>query len=205
MMKKRWLSTWSNAANTDGEQEYTAIIAAYGEKHRAYHNLEHVKDCLDQLDHIDAKIKQCEIELALWYHDIVYSTRSSRNEEESAKQASQDMNKAGVHSSIIENVKMLILSTKHDYIPAAEDEKILVDIDLSILGRSPEKFHEYESKIRREYEWVPKHIFSKKRIEILQGFLNRRYIYLTDMFKEKYEIQARQNIIASIAQLKNKV
>jgi len=201
-MKKRWLSIWNDVANTDGELEYSAIISAYEEKHRAYHNLEHVRDCLAQLDQIDLQSSQCEIELALWYHDIVYNTRSSTNEEDSARKAVQDIKNAGVKSSIIENVKRLILATKHDSIPVIQNEKILVDIDLSILGRSPEKFHEYETKIRREYEWVPELVFREKRIEILQGFLNRRYIFLTTQFREKYESQARQNIISSIALLK---
>jgi predicted metal-dependent HD superfamily phosphohydrolase len=77
-----------------------------------------------------------------------------------------------------------------------------VDIDLSILGQPPERFWEYESQIRREYEWVPENVFTEKRAEILQQFLSRKTIYGTSYFFEKYERQARINLAASIQKLR---
>jgi len=77
-----------------------------------------------------------------------------------------------------------------------------VDVDLSILGQGEQRFAEYESQIREEYRWVPKRIFNSKRAEILERFLARRRIYVTDFFAAKYEQQARRNLEGSIRQLK---
>jgi predicted metal-dependent HD superfamily phosphohydrolase len=79
---------------------------------------------------------------------------------------------------------------------------LTVDIDLSILGQPPERFWEYESQIRREYEWVPENVFTEKGAEILQRFLSRKSIYGTAFFFDKYKRQARINLEASIQKLR---
>jgi predicted metal-dependent HD superfamily phosphohydrolase len=85
---------------------------------------------------------------------------------------------------------------------ANEDAAVTVDIDLSILGQTEERFREYEAQIRREYGWVPKMIFAPKRAEILAGFLRRDRIYRTDWFHDKYEERARRNLEWSIRELR---
>ena len=77
----------------------------------------------------------------------------------------------------------------------------MLDIDLAILGQEQDIFKEYEDNIRKEYIYVPKEIFNPKRSEILQSFLDRKSIYLTDYFKDKYEEIARDNLKKSIKDL----
>ena len=61
----------------------------YQEKHRAYHNLEHVNDCLNQLDNFESEITDKHIiEMAIWYHDIIYNPYGKNNELKSAEEAS---------------------------------------------------------------------------------------------------------------------
>ena len=74
------------------------------------------------------------------------------------------------------------------------DTKYLIDIDLSILGAASNIFKEYENNIRKEYKWVPKYIYQKERFEVLKSFLRRKHIFYTELFREKYEHQARTNI-----------
>ena len=64
------------------------------------------------------------------------------------------------------------------------------------------EFDEYEQNIRREYSWVPEDQFRQGRSAILQMFLDRDSIYLTDFFKGKYESQARENLQRSIDALR---
>lgn len=70
------------------EELWNEIDSAY--KNRYYHNLEHLKFMLNELDDIKYKftIKQInDIELAIFYHDIVYEFDAVDNEEKSANKA----------------------------------------------------------------------------------------------------------------------
>ncbi len=82
------------------------------------------------------------------------------------------------------------------------DAPLLVDVDLSIFGKPPERFDEYETQIRQEYSWVPEATFREKRAEILERFLARKRIYNTEVVFVRYEQQARKNLHASLHRLK---
>ena len=96
----------------------------------------------------------------------------------------------------------LILSTRHDVTPKGIDARVLVDVDLSVFGKSLGEFDEYERNIRREYSWVPEDQFKQGRSAILQMFLDRDSVYVTDFFRRKYESRARVNLQRSIDKLK---
>jgi predicted metal-dependent HD superfamily phosphohydrolase len=95
----------------------------------------------------------------------------------------------------------MIVATKHIAKPEYPDDAVLCDIDLAILGQPEEAFDVYERQIRREYEWVPEAQFRERRKAILQSFLERRTIYSTKFFHQRYEKQARKNLARSISQL----
>jgi predicted metal-dependent HD superfamily phosphohydrolase len=88
----------------------------------------------------------------------------------------------------------LVLATRHLTIPREPDAQLLCDIDLSILGRAPEVFDEFERRIRREYASVPEPTYRSGRSEVLAGFLRRRSIYQTELFRNRYEVSARANL-----------
>jgi predicted metal-dependent HD superfamily phosphohydrolase len=94
-----------------------------------------------------------------------------------------------------------VLATRHLTVPSEPDAAVLCDIDLSILGRPPEVFAEFEQRIRREYAWVPELVYRGARAEILAGFLRRDSIYQTDYFRQRYEVPARANLERAISQL----
>ena len=85
--------------------------------------------------------------------------------------------------------------------PVTPDERLLVDVDLSILGASPERFAEYERQVREEYAWVPDNVFRDKRKAVLEGFLGRDAIFGTAFFMTMCEDQARENLRLSILAL----
>jgi predicted metal-dependent HD superfamily phosphohydrolase len=78
-----------------------------------------------------------------------------------------------------------------------------VDIDLSILGGPPDEFDAYERAIRHEYAHVPGEAFASGRARILRGFLARGWIYATELFRERYETAARENLRRSLARLES--
>lgn len=180
---------------------YDILEAAYNESHRFYHNHKHITDCLTQLDcfsHLAENLH--EIELALWFHDVVYDTRRNDNEEESADIAYDFLESVNAAEEVIERIGNLILVTKN-HLPRIRDEKLIVDVDLSIFGTNLKVFEEYDNSIRKEYSWVPVNQYHRARAEVLTNFLNREAIYSTSEFRSFFERRARENISRKIKQL----
>src|SRR5690348_9985510 len=102
----------------------------YSEPHRAYHTLQHLRECFDWFDQIQSQIPAPgEVAFALFYHDAVYDPRSSDNEERSAELALHVL-QTHVHvRTDASRVEDLILATKHDAVPNDIDAQFLVDID----------------------------------------------------------------------------
>jgi predicted metal-dependent HD superfamily phosphohydrolase len=98
-------------------------------------------------------------------------------------------------------VSELITATKHDAQPESDDARVLVDIDLSILGAEPARFDEYEMQVRKEYAHVPDVLYRLGRAIILKQFLARPSIYSTPYFRDRLEARARKNIGESLARL----
>jgi predicted metal-dependent HD superfamily phosphohydrolase len=193
----------SVGAGQDAPACFHRLTAAYSEPHRHYHNLRHIAECQNEFDAVrDRLVSPAAIELAIWFHDAVYDTKASDNEEKSAEWAREFLSAADVEDSIVQQVSNLILATKHHDTRLDPGAPALVDIDLSILGQPERRFWEYETQIRAEYAWVDPALFSQKRAEILEAFLKRARIYSTDWFFERYERPARQNLQASIERLR---
>jgi predicted metal-dependent HD superfamily phosphohydrolase len=201
--QKRWSGLWSRlGAQGSGLSIFAHLAAAYAESSRAYHNAEHIQDCLAQLDlSRDNARRPDEVETALWFHDAVYVPAASDNEERSARLAQTALLACAVPLEISRRVAELVLATRHLTIPRDPDAQLLCDIDLSILGREPAVFDEFERRIRREYSWVPEPTYRSSRAEVLAGFLRRRSIYQTKSFHDRYEVPARVNLERMIAQL----
>lgn len=200
----RWALLWGALhARGDPNPWYERLRAAYAEPHRHYHNQQHIADCLTEFDGARHLIEQPEaVEAALWFHDAVYKPRASDNEEQSAALAARCLTDSHVSRSVSDRIVELVMATKSHNAGADADMAVMIDIDLSILGQSEQRFLEYEEQIRKEYAWVPRIIFAPKRAQILEGFLKRDRIYVTDFFHAKYEVQARQNLQLSINKLK---
>lgn len=201
-LEGRWNKLWTEiGADGSGKEAFDRLLKMYGEKGREYHNFVHIAHVLRELDEVKELAADRQVELALWYHDAVYDTRAKDNEEKSAELVGEEFGKTKVNAQLVEKSKLLVLATKHQKSPETHDEKLLVDIDLSILGRPEKEFDEYERDIRSEYAWVPEEQFRQGRKRILQSFLDRSTIYSTDFFRNKYELKARENLKRSLAQL----
>jgi len=203
-LEQRWTTLWQRlGAQGAASAVYNDLVARYSELHRAYHTLEHIGHCLDEFEQVRHLATNPDaVELALWYHDAIYDTKTKNSEERSATLAVETMRGASLSDNLEQLVANLIMATEHSATPIDSDVKLLVDIDLSIFGQSENKFDEYELQVRREYEWVPKEQFVAGRSAILKSFLDRPNIYSTQFFSNKYETQARANIARSLARLR---
>lgn len=199
----RWQELWSRlGAQSGGAATFAQLAAAYADPARAYHNTEHIRDCLAEFD-LNRHLAQHpdEVEVALWFHDVVYVPGAADNEEQSAHHARAALAAGAVTQEKIGRIARLVLATLHTTLATSPDEQLTCDVDLSILGRGPQVFDEFERHIRREYAWVPEAIYRRERSAVLSGFLRRPSIYQTEPFRHRYELTARANLKRSIAAL----
>ncbi len=104
----------------------------------------------------------------------------------------------------IEKAKRLILLTQIDKMsPVTEDEKYFVDLDMSVLGGSPNKFAVYEQGVRTEFELYTEAAWIKGRMAFLQS-LDTENLYHTAFFRERFGAQAKENIDGSLEALARK-
>lgn len=201
VLKEYWNSTILKYADKwYADELYDNILEHYSESNRYYHNVTHIQKMLDfSLLHID-KIQDVDtLQLAIFYHDIIYNSLSKTNEIDSAKLAVQDLSKTNFPTEKIKLVEQFIISTqKHFPIIEHTDLHYFLDFDLAILGTERDIYKSYAEKIRKEYKWVPTFLYNKNRKKVLQQFLERECIYYTEIFRNQYELIARENLVFEI-------
>lgn len=202
----RWQAMWRALGSTveplrlDGMLD--DLLNRYAETQRHYHTRQHLDECFAHLD-ANARLTEhaAHIECALWFHDAIYEPRAKDNEIRSARLARRAIADAGVSNQVAEHIDRLIMATCHAALPASPDEQMLVDIDLSILAASDERFAQYELQVREEYAWVPSDEYGLKRAALLRQFIERDWIYSTPWFRTNSEARARGNLSRSIREL----
>ncbi len=202
-MQSRWLETWQRLGVSAPEGVFSRLTTLYAEPHRKYHTFQHLAECFSLYDTLSTPLQDGPaVELALWFHDALYSTISADNEEASAALARQVLADAGVAPSTIALTSQLILATRHEAAAGSGmEELVLLDVDLSILGAPARRYEEFESQIRAEYHWVPESIFRDRRASLLQGFLARAPLYQIPEIRLQLEERARQNLANAIEKL----
>lgn len=205
LQPERWQKLWRAATGVNPAAAiFAGLVASYAEPHRHYHNQHHITACLELFDTVRGLAQEpIAVELAMWFHDVVYDPRAADNEERSAARAKEFLVTGGASARLVDAVENLILATKSHDAGGHADAPLLVDIDLSILGQPAERFWEYERQVRAEYAWVTGAFFNLKRAEILQKFLLRPRLYQTDAFFGMFEAQARINLNGSLAKLQH--
>jgi predicted metal-dependent HD superfamily phosphohydrolase len=202
-MKNRCEKLWQTlAAPRVPNDVLDELVRAYSSPGRYYHTFTHIQDCLaifDPTSHL--ALHPEEVELAVWFHDAVYDPKRNDNEQRSAEWAETVIRQSGLSEEIARRVADSILATRHDKDVSGEDARLLVDVDLSILGRDPAVFWRYEEKIRREYAWVPEGVFRQERRNVLKRFVERPRIYSHEEFRKRFETRARRNLEQAIARL----
>lgn len=202
MQAERWQALMARLGMPSSLDTFAALAAAYSEPHRHYHTAAHIDACLLELDAARGQVSEPDrAELALWFHDAVYRPAAWNNERDSAAWAKRFLAAAHADRSLTQAVADAIMATRHVSIPDDPLSEWVVDIDLTILGYSPEEFARFEENIRREYSRVPRPLFRRKRARILKALIARSDIYSTDWFRSRYEQRARQNLRDAVAKL----
>ena len=200
---ERWQAVCEASGFEGTPRDYGPVIRGWSSWGRHYHSLGHLEACLREFDQVrDLAVNAGEVELALWFHDVVYRTWAPNNETRSAVFAAEIMGRGGAESGAIERVIAAIMATRHQGKEPNGDAALVVDVDLSILGQPEDVYQEFERNVRREYWWVPRRRYAAGRCAILESFLKRTSIYRYPEFQRRYEVAARVNLAAAIARLR---
>jgi predicted metal-dependent HD superfamily phosphohydrolase len=204
-LKADWqhtLAPYGGAAGR-GETLFNRLVELYSESARAYHNLSHIRALLQLSARYKAVIdNHPAIFFAIWFHDAIYNTLASDNEEQSAELAVQELTWLAAPDHDIALVEKMILATKHHAAEGLPDDgKLFLDFDLSILGREAVIYNAYSRAIRMEYQWAPEALYRQGRAKVLGSFLQREKLYYSPQLAERFEAQARRNIENELTEL----
>ena len=165
------------------EELWTEIEKNYSGKKRYYHTLQHLDNLLAQLTEVKGEIQNWEtILFTLYYHDIIYNSLKSDNEEKSAELAEKRMKLISVSIDKIELCKQQILATKSHLKSTDTDTNYFTDADLSVLGQPWETYLDYCKNVRKEYSFYPDFVYNLGRKKVLNHFLTMDRIFKTDFF-----------------------
>ena len=170
------------------------LIDYYNEPHRFYHTTVHIQKCLNQLDLATHEMVDPDaVEMAIWFHDLIYEISGTENERESAdyfeKQSAQVM-APGFRKKVYE----MIMTTIHGKAIPQEDARYVVDVDLSSFGMPWDDFAEDSEAVRKESTNLSDVEFFAIQCPFLQTLLDRPRIFFTDFYRDLYENRARANI-----------
>lgn len=194
VLEKSWFELHRHYHFSEPQKIFNKLIAAYSEKQRAYHTLQHLYECLVFLDLIRADLNDAyAVALALWFHDALYDPQAKDNELKSAELFEQYLSQ-DLSIDIVQKIKRWILATQMHKATDELDLQFLLDIDLAILAASPERFAEYEQQIQQEYAWIDPDIYLIKRKQVLAHFYQTKPLYQTEYFQQNFEQKAKENL-----------
>lgn len=194
-ISKEWFNLSGKSTLT--EEYLEKILDNHSQSHRYYHNLSHL---VALLKHADVMIKDLKldsvsaatIKYSIFFHDLIYNPMSKTNEVDSAAVWTEFAQKQNFMAVMEEMVKETILATaSHSKSVKYPITELFLDLDLSILGSSPEVFMQYEEAIRQEYIFVPEDVYQAERAKIMKLLVNP---FKTSWGKNNWDTKAKENL-----------
>jgi predicted metal-dependent HD superfamily phosphohydrolase len=172
------------------------LLGAYAEPHRHYHDTRHLTEVLAHVDHLAPAAHDANlVRLAAWFHDVVYDTTRTDNEDASALIALEVLGELGLAAARCDAVARLVrLTATHAPAPGDADGAVLCDADLAVLGSKPARYDEYAEGVRREYAHLPEAVFAAGRADVLRRLVDRDPLFRTASAQLSWEARARANM-----------
>ncbi len=184
--------------------EWAAVVAAWSEPHRRYHDLHHLAAVLGLVDELGAAADDpAAVALAAWYHDVVYDPRRGDNEQVSAQRARAGLRGLVPPARVEEVVRLVLLTAGHDAAPGDANGAVLCDADLAVLAAPPAAYAAYASAVRAEYGHLSDEVFTAGRIAVLESLLALPALYRLPV-TSAWEPLARANLSAEIGLLRSR-
>ena len=197
MMRERWFELvlpFAVDADVVGVV-FGELVDRYGENGRFYHNLTHIEAVLNHIQpFLLTAHNPVALQLAAWFHDVIYDAQRHDNEAQSALFAREILAKLGVSEDEISEVERLIMLTAgHETSFSDLDGHILLDADLAILAEEPTQYDVYAQAIRLEYAHVGDEAYRVGRGHVLRRFGERPFLYYLPEH-QSWEAAARANL-----------
>ncbi|XP_055706789.1 uncharacterized protein LOC129803932 [Phlebotomus papatasi] len=176
------------------------ILNNYSQDERVYHNQNMFLQKEKYLR--ERKVNDCVILAAIFQYYIFDPKKDSQVEN---CQAFRDfLAAAKVDNDNLEKyvTKLLGENNAEDMEGFQDDAQFLQDLDLAILGGTPEEYKNYTELLQKEYKYLNTEAYKSTRLKILKTFLTIPNIYSTNFFRERLEESARRNIRKEIEELK---
>ncbi|WP_116449689.1 metal-dependent phosphohydrolase [Blastococcus litoris] len=182
--------------------EWAALVAAWSEPHRRYHDLAHLAAVLGLVGELGTG-DLAAVRLAAWYHDAVYDPARTDNEEVSAQRARAGLRGLVDEAQLAEVERLVLLTAGHDAAPDDANGAVLCDADLAVLGGPPDAYATYASAIRAEYGHLSDEEFTAGRIAVLEHLLSLPTLYRTPV-AQPWTATARANMTAELVLLRRR-
>lgn len=177
-----------------------ALVAAYADPSRGYHDTVHLTEVLDRLDELASAGGEFDpviTGLAAWFHDAVYDGERDA-EERSAVWAEEALAGTPYANAV---ARLVRLTETHDPGPDDLAGQALCDSDLAILAASSERYDAYVAGVRREYAHLTDADFARGRAAVLRDLAGRERLFHTAYGGEHWEVAARANVARELAGL----
>ncbi|RFU19442.1 HD domain-containing protein [Geodermatophilus marinus] len=185
--------------------EWAAVVAAWSQPHRRYHDLTHLAAVLGLVGELGAAAADpAAVRLAAWYHDVVYDPRRGDNEQVSAQRARAGLRGLVPEARVEEVVRLVLLTAGHDPEPGDANGAVLCDADLAVLAGPPEAYAGYASAVREEYGHLTDEEFTAGRIAVLEHLLALPALYRLPAVAAAWTPRARANLSAELALLRSR-
>jgi predicted metal-dependent HD superfamily phosphohydrolase len=183
--------------------EWAAVVGAWTEPHRRYHDLAHLAAVLGIVDELaGAAADPTAVRLAAWYHDVAYDPQRSDNEEVSAARARIGLLGLVDDATAAEVERLVLLTAGHDPGPDDANGAVLCDADLAVLGSPPEAYAAYASAVRAEYGHLSDEVFTAGRTAVLEQLLALPALYRLPETAARWTERARANLAAELTLLR---
>jgi predicted metal-dependent HD superfamily phosphohydrolase len=185
--------------------EWAALVAAWSEPHRRYHDLAHLAAVLGLVGQLsDAAGDPAAVRLAAWYHDAVYDPTRSDNEQVSAQRARAGLRGLVPDERIHAVERLVLLTAGHDPPPGDADGAVLCDADLAVLASPPDAYASYASAVRAEYGHLSDEVFTAGRTAVLEQLLALPALYRLPAVAAEWTPRAQANMTAELALLRSR-
>ncbi len=201
----RFLALWGRCLAGEtvlAETVYASLVKLYNEPRRRYHTLNHIRHCLYEFDQAARLMDDPDaVEMALWFHDVIYQPGASDNEWRSAE-LFRHWSAGQAALTFQQQVHDLVMATTHREPPAEGDAQFVVDIDLSSFGLPWEACERDGGLIRAEFPEVADDEYYPGHLRFLRALYQRPTFFYTGWFQQRYESVARENVIRIIERLR---
>jgi len=147
------------------------IERAWKEKHRVYHDVQHLMDVLKYIELNKGPLDKISTDiliLAAFFHDVYYNPRDNKNnEDESIRRflASYNHNNAYVEKAVV----LIIEATKYRKRPNKKLSSFFWEADNNGFYKGFDELLKNEHKLRKEFYHVPKKRWKEGRIKFINS------------------------------------